>query len=204
MSSGDRALSFWGWGHADKFPDRATRKGLAGFASGLLGGVALEVREPPRLEDLALPAARIAAPSALAALASSTPHDRASHTYGKSYRDLARGFAGDFAVAPDLVLRPTTEADVAATLDWAAAAGVAVIPFGGGTSVVGGVEGAVGDRYRGVASLDLRGLDRVLEIDPVSRAARIQAGATGPGLEAQLGEHGLTLRHFPQSFEFST
>src|SRR6185312_5194167 len=95
-------------------------------------------------------------------------------------------------------------ADVEAVLTWALDAGAAVIPFGGGTSVVGGVEPLVSDAYAGVITIDLKGLDRVLELDETSGAARIQAGATGPGLEAQLGEHGLTLRHFPQSFEFST
>ncbi len=79
-----------------------------------------------------------------------------------------------------------------------------MIPFGGGTSVVGGVEADVGPFFRGVLSLDTRRLDRVLEVDPTSRAARIQAGAAGPVLESQLAEHGFTLRHFPQSFEFST
>jgi alkyldihydroxyacetonephosphate synthase len=78
---------------------------------------------------------------------------------------------------------------------------VAAIPFGGGTSVVGGVEPR--DLYAAV-SIDMRSLDQVLEVDPVSRAALIQAGATGPRLEEQLREHGLTLRHFPQSFEYST
>ncbi|MGN6203188.1 MAG: FAD-binding oxidoreductase [Solirubrobacterales bacterium] len=87
-------------------------------------------------------------------------------------------------------------------LSWAEAEGAAVIPFGGGTSVVGGVEPRLGERA--VVSLDLRRLDRVVEVDPVSLAARIQAGALGPGLEDQLREHGLTLRHFPQSFEYST
>ena len=80
-------------------------------------------------------------------------------------------------------------------LSWAEAEGAAVVPFGGGTSVVGGVEARLGDRP--VVSLDLRRLDRVLEVDAESMAARIQAGATGPGLEEQLREHGLTLRHFP-------
>jgi alkyldihydroxyacetonephosphate synthase len=89
-------------------------------------------------------------------------------------------------------------------LDWAIASGAAVIPFGGGTSVVGGVEGSVSREFAGVVSLDLRELDRVLEVDVVSEAARIQAGALGPELERQLSEHGMTLRHFPQSFEFST
>ncbi len=89
-------------------------------------------------------------------------------------------------------------------LSFAADAGAAAIPFGGGTSVVGGVEPRVGDGYKGSVSIDMRRLDRVLEVDAVSRAARIQAGALGPVLEEQLREHGLTLRHFPQSFEYST
>ena len=88
-------------------------------------------------------------------------------------------------------------------LDWCEAAGAAAIPFGGGTSVCGGVEARdLGDRP--VVTLDLRALDRVLEVDATSQAARIQAGATGPVLEEQLRPHGLTLRHFPQSFEYST
>ncbi|MGH2989915.1 MAG: FAD-binding oxidoreductase, partial [Solirubrobacterales bacterium] len=91
-----------------------------------------------------------------------------------------------------------------AVLEWCADAGAAAIPFGGGTSVVGGVEARVGDDFAGTVSVDVRRLDRVLEIDAESRAARIQAGALGPALEDQLRPHGLTLRHFPQSFEFST
>jgi alkyldihydroxyacetonephosphate synthase len=89
-------------------------------------------------------------------------------------------------------------------LDWCSDAGVAAIPFGGGSSVVGGVEPDVGDGYRGVISVDLRHLQGVLEVDRTSRAARIAAGTLGPALEAQLKPHGLTLRHFPQSFEWST
>ncbi|MBS1880968.1 MAG: FAD-binding oxidoreductase, partial [Actinobacteria bacterium] len=92
--------------------------------------------------------------------------------------------------------------EIEAVLAWAEAEGAAVIPFGGGTSVVGGVEPRLGERP--VVSFDLRRLDRVLEIDAASLAARIEAGATGPRMEQQLREHGLTLRHFPQSFEYST
>ena len=98
---------------------------------------------------------------------------------------------------------PTSEADVVAVLDWAAGADVVVVPYGGGSSVVGGVEYR-GDGHAGWVSLDLTALDRVLEIDKVSRAARIQGGVLGPSLEDQLRPHGYTLRHFPQSFEFST
>lgn len=89
-------------------------------------------------------------------------------------------------------------------LEWCSSERVAAIPFGGGTSVVGGVTPQVAGPYNGVVSIDLGALDKVLEVDEVSRAACIQAGALGPAVEAQLGEHGLTLRHFPQSFEFSS
>src|SRR5215203_4328344 len=82
--------------------------------------------------------------------------------------------------------------------------GAAAIPFGGGTSVVGGVEPRVGDEYSGAVTIDLRGMDRLLEVDRDSRAALIEAGATGPRLEEQLRDHGYTLRHFPQSFEYAT
>ncbi|HET7417807.1 MAG TPA: FAD-binding oxidoreductase [Solirubrobacterales bacterium] len=113
-----------------------------------------------------------------------------------------RGFYGKFENPPDLVASPRDESEIETVLSWAEAEGAAVIPFGGGTSVVGGVEARLGERP--VVSMDLRRLDRVLEVDPTSLAARIQAGALGPGLEEQLREHGLTLRHFPQSFEYST
>ena len=131
-------------------------------------------------------------------------HDRALHSYGSSYRDVVRGFRGEFPNPPDLVAHPQDEQQAQTVLEWALAAGAAVIPFGGGTSVVGGVEPTVGDGYEGVVTIDCKALDRVLEIDEVSLAARIQAGATGPGLEQQLQRAGLTLRHFPQSFEFQT
>lgn len=117
---------------------------------------------------------------------------------------MVRGFRGAFPSPPDFVARPRDEAEVAAILDWCADAGAVAIPYGGGSSVVGGVESGVGDAHAGAVSLDLGRLDRVLEIDRTSRAARIQAGVLGPALEDQLRPHGLTLRHFPQSFEFST
>jgi alkyldihydroxyacetonephosphate synthase len=115
-----------------------------------------------------------------------------------------RAYRRDFSEPPDRVALPRNEAEVAAVLEWCADHRVAAIPYGGGSSVVGGVECAVGDGYAGVISLDLGRLDRVLEIDRTSRCARIEAGIFGPALEDQLRPHGLTLRHFPQSFEFSS
>jgi alkyldihydroxyacetonephosphate synthase len=121
-----------------------------------------------------------------------------------AYRDLVRAFRGQFDHVPDTVARPRDERDLTDLLQWCETAVLALIPYGGGTSVVGGVEPRVGPRYAGTVSADLSALSRVLEADPVSGAARIQAGATGPALNAQLARHGLTLRHFPQSYEFST
>ena len=131
-------------------------------------------------------------------------HDRASHALGKAYRDVVRGFRGEFENPPDLVARPGDEAELEAVLGWCAESGLAAIPYGGGTSVVGGVEPRVGEGYGGAVTIDLGRFDKVLEVDEVSSAARIQGGMLGPALEDDLRERGLTLRHFPQSFEYST
>jgi alkyldihydroxyacetonephosphate synthase len=202
-SSGPRR-KFWGWGVEGAGPDEEQARRLLRTLAERLGVAGFELAPPPRLEDVKLAAPRVVPPAALAAICSASPFDRASHTYGKSFRDVVRGARGDFAPAPDQVASPRDEADVAALLDWCSEARVAAIPYGAGSSVVGGVEAAVGDGYRGAVSIDLGRLDRVLEIDRVSRAARIQGGILGPALEDQLRPQGLTLRHFPQSFEFST
>ena len=161
-------------------------------------------QEPPALSDIRLPPPRIAPPASLTGICSTKRYDRVAHTYGKSFRDYARGLAGNYAGAPDIVVYPRNEAEVQAVLDWAGGTQTAVTPFGGGSSVVGGVEQQVDGHLRAAISLDLRHLDRVVEIDHISRAARIEAGVFGPALEAQLRPHGLTLRHFPQSYEYST
>ncbi len=199
----ERVRSWWGWGFEDAACSEGEVSGL-GFAFGARFGVALSARAPRALESIALPAPRFTVPAALAHLCTHDPRARASHTYGKSYRDVVRGFHGELASPPDVVASPRTEADLVALLDFCAGARVAAVPYGAGSSVVGGVECAVGGSFTGALSIDLQAMDRVLEVDPVSRAARIQAGARGPVLEEQLKPHGYTLRHFPQSFEFST
>jgi alkyldihydroxyacetonephosphate synthase len=199
-----RRRKFWGWGFEDEQPPHPDVEQTAAGIRAHLGFGDEEVERPARLEDVELPAPRLEAPAALAHLCSADAYDRAAHTYGKSYRDLVRAFRGRFDNPPDLVAYPADEPDVERLLAWCADADAAAIPFGGGTSVVGGVEAAVPERYAGAVTIDLSRLDRVLEVDQVSRAARIQAGATGPLLEAQLKEHGLTLRHYPQSYELST
>ncbi|WP_040924147.1 FAD-binding oxidoreductase, partial [Saccharomonospora iraqiensis] len=158
---------------------------------------------PPDVADLALPAARVDVPASLAHLCTADPAERAAHAHGKAFRDVVRNLHGTLDNVPDLVARPRTERDVLDLLDWGTGRGLAVIPYGGGSSVVGGIEPRCAG-YPGTVTLDLGHLDRVVEVDPTSRAARIQAGVLGPALEDQLRGHGLTLRHFPQSFEFST
>ena len=194
-----RTRSWWGWGWEDQALSDAECRELGG----LIPGLPADPLPRPRVADLDLRPARVDVPAALAEVLTTDPHERAAHALGQAYRDVIRALHHQVDAPPDLVARPTTEADVVAILDWATGADVAVVPFGGGSSVVGGVECDGGDQA-GVVSLDLTAMDRVLEIDPVSRAARIQAGALGPVLEDQLRPAGYTLRHFPQSFEFST
>jgi alkyldihydroxyacetonephosphate synthase len=199
-----RRRKHWGWGFEDEQLSHADVQAAAGGLATHLGFPAVEVEQPMALEQVALPAPRVVAPSALAPICLSDPHARASHALGKSYSDVVRGFRGHFPHPPDFVACPRDETDIERVLEWCSSERVAAIPYGGGTSVVGGVQPDVGSSYNGAISLDLRGLCQVIEVDEVSRAARIQGGASGPELEARLADHGLTLRHFPQSFELST
>ncbi|HEX7305297.1 FAD-binding oxidoreductase [Lentzea sp.] len=190
--------SWWGWGNVEDAVTPQERAALVGRVRAVLPDADLTFHEPPDPSALDLPASRVVPPGEIY---STDPVDRLTHARGQAYRDVTRNLAGDVGPLPDAVARPRTEQDVVDVLDWCSSNDVSVIPFGGGTSVVGGVEPR--DLGR-VVTLDLSALDRVLEVDPTSRAARIQAGVFGPSLEAQLKEHSLTLRHFPQSFEFST
>jgi alkyldihydroxyacetonephosphate synthase len=168
----------WGWGNEDD----PVGEGAAELAAHLgFGSAELEAPAPLRIDP-----------------------DRALHAHGASYLDVVRAMRGEFPHLPDVVARPADEAEVLRALEQADAANQSVTPYGGGTSVVGGVDPVRGPGRDGAMSLDLQRLDRVLEVDAVSRAARIQAGATGPRIEQQLAEHGLTLRFYPQSFERST
>ena len=194
---------FWGWGlESDELLPTEVEviKGIMAR----LGVAATELPAPPVETDFVLREPRVAPPPSLAAAFSSATHDRLTHSYGKSFADSVRMWNRDLRNPPDWVAFPGDEQAVTDILDWASRENVAVVPFGGGSSVCGGVEPAVGDGYRAVISLDLERLNRVLEVDRSSRSARIQAGVLGPELEAQLRPHGLTLRHFPQSFQFST
>jgi alkyldihydroxyacetonephosphate synthase len=203
-SVSDRRRKHWGWGYEDQQPSPEQLRDSAAALAAHLGFELGEPRQPVALGQLQLAPVRVRPPAALAEICAQDTHARACHALGKSYSDVVRGFQGRFEHPPDVVMRPRHEHDLERALEWCSAERIAAIPFGGGTSVVGGVTPAVDERYNGVASIDLSRLNRVLEVDSVSRSACIQAGALGPELEAQLAQHGLTLRHFPQSFEYST
>lgn len=208
--------SFWGWGEADRFPDADERQLLADRLEHELGFPERELRGPPALAECTVPEPRLSLPPDIASFTTTAREPRLRHTYGKSYPDLVRGFEGQFGPAPDAVARPPDEDAIAELLAWATEANVAVVPFGGGTSVVGGVEpdltgrGALDetdrstDEYTGVVSLSLSELDAVVAVDEHSRRARVQAGLRGPALNDALAEYDLQLRHYPQSYEFST
>jgi alkyldihydroxyacetonephosphate synthase len=197
-----RTRSFWHWGFEEDFPDEAAREALAAQAAFLMPSLGQLRAEPlPRLDAVRLQDARIEAPAALAHCAKADLRTRVLHAGGKGYRDIVRAFRGEFAHAPDLVVFPERDEDLAATFELCAREGAALVPFGGGTSVVGGV---TYDGTKPVVCVDLGKLTRVVDVDETSRLARIQAGASGPELEAQLAEYGLSLRFFPQSFELST
>src|SRR3954452_7875531 len=182
----------WGWGATTEPAPAADA--AAGLREHLGFGGDLEEAAP--LESIELPAPRLPRPPVPA-----TDDHRARVTcaHGASYVDVVNVFRGKLGHAPEWVLQPTTEEEIATALEWAGDVDAYVIPRGGGTSVVGGV---TPDRP-GTVVLDLAAFDGC-ELDTVSRSARLGAGLPGPAVEEALKRHGMTMRFFPQSFEFST
>ena len=202
-----REMKWWGWG------DPAQRPELPAPAAEFLRreiGLAEQRRPPVGLEDVRLPEPRLPA-RARERLedrlgADAVRQDRPArvlHAAGKSYPDLVRQRAGLCDQAPDAVVLPASHQQVRTVLDVCAEAGVAVVPFGGGTSVVGGVQPLRGP-FDAVVSLDLARLDGLEAIDERSLTAVFGPGLRGPEAEALLARRGLTLGHFPQSWEYAS
>ena len=206
MTAPEPRMRWWGWGvdrDAMTLPDTAQAL--------IEGGLGVKEAPPPRLE---LGAIQLAPPRLDAGVreritgivgADNLRDDqlaRVSHGAGRSYPDLIRLRKGQVS-GPDAVVYPGSHDEVRALLELCSESGVAVVPFGGGTSVVGGVEPTAGS-FAAVIALDLARMSGVLEIDEVSQFARVAAGTTGPELEAALGARGLTLGHLPQSWEYIT
>ena len=183
---------FWGWGYQDQVLSNDEDAAIESLIAANFSLDEVPSLPIPLAEDIDIPTPRVNIPRTLEKVLSEDHLERLNHTYGKSFPDLARAMLKQFPHPPDLVAFPEDQEDVVNILDWTDQNNIAVIPYGGGSSVCGGVETYVGDDYSGVISLDLRNLDQVLEVDKTSRAARIQAGIFGPALEKELRKSDLT------------
>ena len=187
----ERRRKFWGWGYEDQGPNPEQQKRIAERMAARFGLGELTIVPPPRVEDLNLRAPRVKPPDSLAAICLSDTYERAFHSYGRGFRDIVRAFRRYYPNPVDVVAYPRSESDVVRILEWCDGASLAAIPFGGGSSVVGGLEAPAGGDYRGAVTIDLRYLDKVIEVDKhVSRGAnpggRARTGAGGPAPPARL------------------
>ena len=206
-----RALKWWGWGWEDR------SRPIEGYPVAwqyLVQRLKIDPhvhRTVPTLDSVRIPPSLLS-PDELSELeklvgegnVSAEHRDRVVHAVGRGYKDLVRLREGTLLRAPDAVLFPEDGDAIAAVLEFARRRRYAVVPFGGGTTVVGGVEPLADGTYAATLTLDLRRMHRVREIDEGSGLARAEAGIRGPILEEALQAKGLTLGHFPQSWEFST
>ena len=206
-------LRWNGWGRRGQGFDLQGRdEALWSYLAEALGIDALPETPAVRLEDVALDdgalddEARRSLHEALAGQGEVRTDrlERLFHAVGRSYHDMIRIRSGQVSRAPDAVAYPESPEAVTAALAWAQQRGWAVVPFGGGSSVVGGVEPPTDERWPGVLTLDISRLNRLLELDESSHTARFEAGVYGPQLERALQQRGYTLGHYPQSWEFST
>jgi alkyldihydroxyacetonephosphate synthase len=200
----ERRRKFYGWGYEDDLVSADEINEFETAWSKLLGVDKFDATPFPKAEEITLRPARVQIPKSLHEICTSDHYDRLYHTYGAGTVDVARALRREFRNPPDIIAYPKTEQDIVDLFDWCGRQSLAVVPYGGGTSVVGGVNPPEHDRYRGVVSLDLKHFDKVLEVDQTSQAARIQAGVLGPSLERQLKPTGLTMRFFLQAWEFSS
>jgi alkyldihydroxyacetonephosphate synthase len=196
-------LKWWGWGDPQICP-QLSAEALAALHERV--GALSPSPHLSEIDSVEIPApqplpARLLEAAGEGGLFTGTA-DRARHAAGRGYADLARLRKGKLATAPDAVVLPAGEEALRRILEVCAAEGIAVVPFGGGTSVVGGVEPLRG-RHERLISLDLCRF-RGAEVDRRSLTARLGAGLRGPEAEAALAAHGVTLGHFPQSFEYAT
>lgn len=208
----DRLKLRWnGWGevgHPNPLPDGAPQWNLL---RDVLGLTTLPTTPAKKLADCVLPLNQLpaAAKHGLEEIVGAnnvhvSDFERAFHARGQSYHDLLYLRAGELGLAPDAVIYPQSSSQVERVLALCAERNVAVVPFGGGSSVVGGVNAHAKSIGGPVITLDMTAMNNVLKIDKHAMTATIEAGIYGPDLEHQLSKHGVTLSHFPQSFQFST
>ena len=194
--------SFYAWGWAD---ESATKEEVDNLERGLanrFGIKQFEITPAPRPEEISIRKPRIKIPAAIKDFTTIEHVDRLYHSYSKTFIGVKTMLDRQCPNPPDAVAYPRTEQELIDVLDYCSSSNTVAIPFGGGTSVTGAVEPP--KNAERAITIDTREMNKVLEVDEVSLAARIQAGTFGPDIERQLKPHGLTLRHYMQSFEFST
>lgn len=199
-------MRWWGWGDPAR-PPQLTARALARLNE---LGLALRPAPPVALSRVRLPRPSLA-PAAAARLRAIVGErglrddhsERVAHAAGRGYPDLVRLRAGEPEEAPDAVVLPASRPQLRAVLDTCAERSVAVVPFGGGTSVVGGVAPLRGE-HEAVLALDMRAMHELVELDAAARTVTVQGGMRAPALEGALRPHGLTLGHFPQSFQYAS
>lgn len=210
-SARDIETRWWGWGDIKKTYPVEERPTYIPYLEKKLNIKVRKVRVPdPKLEDLKLRKPRLKAGTekALKEIVgegnySASRRDRVYHALGKSYRDLLRARLGQVPNPPDAVLYPASEDEIVSVMKLAEEEALAIVPFCGGSTVVGGVEPLAKKGLAGSLSIDLRRMDKLLFVDPESRRARFEAGIWGPQLEEELSRRGLYLGHAPESFNFS-
>jgi alkyldihydroxyacetonephosphate synthase len=197
-----RQKKFYAWGYADEELTSEEVKSWETAIARRYGISGFDVTPPPKADEIALRPPRVSVPAALQAIVRTDHLTRLEHSYGKASFDVMRMLMRSVPDPPDAVAFPDSEQDIVRVLDWCGSIGAKVIPYGGGSSVVKGVEPSAA--FHKVVTLSTRHMDKVLEVDPVSQAARIQAGVYGPALEDQLRATPFTMRHYMQAYRCST
>ncbi len=206
-----RAVKWWGWGWEDRSRPVEGLPVLWRYLQARLKVDPAVHRSVPPIDAVRIPPSLLS-PDELTELEklvgegnlSANHRDRVAHAAGRGYKDLVRLRSGVLYRAPDAVLYPEDAGAVAAVLEFAARRRYAIVPFGGGTSVVGGVDPLADGTFAATLTLDLRRMNRVASVDPHAGLVVAEPGIRGPLLEEALQAKGLTLGHFPQSWEFST
>jgi alkyldihydroxyacetonephosphate synthase len=197
-----RQKKFYAWGYAD---EDLTRQEIGLWEAGIArhyGLPAFDITPPPQAAEITLRAPRVTVPAALKAIVRSDHLTRLEHSYGKAWFDACRMFMRSVPNPPDAVAFPQSEQDIERVLSWCDQIDAKVIAYGGGSSVVKGIEPSAA--FDKVVTISMRHMDKVLEIDGVSQAARIQGGVYGPHLEDQLRHTPFTMRHYMQAYRCST
>ncbi len=197
-----RQKKFYAWGYADEGltaeeirpweEEIAKRYGLASF----------DVTPPPKADEITLRKSRIEVPGDLQSIVRDDHLTRLEHSYGKAGFDTTRMFMRSVPNPPDVVAFPANEQEIVKVLDWCDRIGAKAIPYGGGSSVVKGIEADA--KFDKVVTISMREMDKVLEVDPTSQAARIQGGIYGPAIEDALRSSPFTMRHYMQAYRCST